>query len=120
MKFVSKETSIEGNPKEMLEKAIREGKTVGLWLDKYGEPVTVTLVPRSDHDDDVIRFHEEMSVPSWPICIAVRGRLLDNDGHPMLIGDLPKAIRAAERERTRFYTEREKEFGPSAWPRSAA
>jgi hypothetical protein len=117
MKFECLETQIEANAKETLEKAIREKRPAGLWLDKHGEQVTVTFAPQHPDEGDVsVRLQEAMSVPSFPIAVAVRGRLFSNDGDPMSIDDLPEAIKAAEDERTRFYTEREKEFGPSAWP----
>jgi hypothetical protein len=118
MKFVGKETRIEGNAKEVLEKAIRERKPVGLWLDQHGRQVTFTFARSGDSDNDAISLHEEMNVLSFPICVAVRGRLLDNDGDPISLDDLPRTIEAAEDKRTRFYTEGEMEFGRSAWPGS--
>jgi hypothetical protein len=102
--------------KEALEKAIEEKKPLNLWINKYGKVVGATLQqPEKTEEATFIRLAEEApSIPSFPVCVAVRGRLLTNEGDPMVIADLPKAIKAAESERARFYTEREKEFGPSA------
>jgi hypothetical protein len=121
MKFTTVETPIGAHAKEALEKAISERKPVGLWLNKYGEQITVTLDPGESDESDVIDLGLEMSGskmsgPSFPVCIAIRGRLVSDDGDPMSIADLGRAIKAAEAERIRFYTERAEAFGPSAWP----
>ena len=111
------EIKLEINAKELLEKAIANKTPLALFLDKYGEQVTVGLVPH-DPDSDAFRLIEEMGLfsPSFQICTAIDGMITNGDGYPISIGDLPKAIKAAEDERNRFYTEKEKQFGASAWP----
>ena len=92
--------------KEALEKAMQEKKPLNLWINKYGEVFGTSLQQAGTDEAIFIRLAEESDNPSFPVCVAVRGRLLTNDGDPMSIADLPKAIKAAE-ERVRFYTERE-------------
>lgn len=107
-KFVLKTTSLTSeSAKEALEKAMLEQKPLNLWINKYGEVVGTTLQQAGTDEAIFIRRTEESDNPSFPVCVAVRGRLLTKDGEPMSIADLPKAIKAAQ-ERVRFYTEREK------------
>ncbi len=103
--------------KKLLEKAIANKTPLALFLDKYGEQVTVGLAPRNP-ESDAFRLIEEMGLfsPSFQICTAIDGFLTNCDGYPISIEDLPKAIKAADDERNRFYTEKEKQFGASAWP----
>lgn len=117
---VERRPGSQAKVKEALEKAITEKKAVNLWLDMRGELVTMTFEPQSGGGDVFLAAQESTSAPSFPVCIAVRGRLLNQDGNPMSIEDLAKAIKAAEAKRDRFYTEREKRFGPSASPDKAA
>lgn len=112
------ETKVDANARKLLEKAITQRTPLVLFIDRYGEQVTVGLAP-SDPESDAFRLIEELSQfsPSFQICTAIDGFLTNWDGCPISIEDLPEAIRAAEDERTRFYTEREKQFGARAWPR---
>lgn len=103
---------------DALLKAILEKKPLSLWVSKNGDVVGITLQEAAG--DEAVALTDEADTPLFPVCAAIRGRLTGNDGDPMLMADLPKAIKAAEAERIRFYTEREKEFGPSAWPHRAA
>ena len=96
--------------KEALENAMQEAKPLNLWINKYGEVVGTTLQQAGTDEATFIRLAEESNNPSFPVCVAVRGRLLTNEGKPISIADLPKAIKAAEAKRVRFHTEREKEF----------
>jgi hypothetical protein len=121
-KVVLAETPLTlASAKEALEKAIQEKQPLNLWVNKHGDLIGVTFEHAGSDEAACIRLTQDAPLgPSFPVCIVVRGRLLTNDGDPMSIADLPKAIKAAEAERVRFYTEREKEFGPSAWPHGAA
>lgn len=112
-----KETKLDVNARKLVEKAITQRTPLALFLDKYGKQVTVGLAP-SDPESDAFRLIEELSLfsPSFQICTAIDGYLTNWDGFPISIEDLPKAIWAAEDERNRFYTEKEKQFGASAWP----
>src|ERR1039458_2044542 len=112
-----KETKLDVNARKLLEKAITQRTPLVLFLDKYGEQVTVGLAPH-DPESDAFRLIEQMSLfsPSFQICSSIDGFLTDRDGYPISIEDLPNAIKAAEDERTRFYTEKEKQFGARAWP----
>lgn len=96
-----------------LETAMRDKQPLSLWLDKHGNLVALRFT-----DGDVAE--SPSSKPAFPVCIAIKGRLLDNDGNPMSLNLLSKAVKTAEAERTRFYTEQENRFGPSAWPRNEA
>jgi len=111
------ETKLTINAQKRLEKAIANKTPLAVFFDRYGEQVTVGLVP-SDPESDAFRLIEEMGLfsPSFQICTAIDGDLTNCDGGPISIEDLPKAIKTAEDERTRFYTEREETFGASAWP----
>lgn len=111
------EIQLEVNAKKLLEEAIANKTPLALFLNKYGEQITVGLAP-SDPESDAFRLIEEMGLfsPSFQICTAIDGFLTNWDGDPISIEDLPKAIKAAEDERNRFYTEKEKQFGARAWP----
>jgi hypothetical protein len=115
LKLVGVETAVHGNPRKPLERAVTERKLCGLWVNKYGQLVTISLEPRQD-EDDLLRLMEEVSTPSFPVASAARGRLIDKDGNLVELDDLPRLIKDAKAERIRFYTEREKESGLSAWP----
>lgn len=111
------DTKLEVNAKKLLERAITQRTPLILFIDKYGEQVAVGLAP-SDPESDAFRLIDELSLfsPSFQICTTIDGFLTNWDGDPISIEDLPKAIKAAEDERNRFYTEKEKQFGARAWP----
>ena len=110
---------LEVNSKELLEKALTHRTPLALFLDSCGEQLTVGPAP-SDTESDAFRLDEAMTrfSPSFQICTAINGVLTNRGGDPISIDDLPNAIKDAEEERIRFYTEKEEDFGPSAWPGS--
>jgi hypothetical protein len=57
----------------------------------------------SQHGDAKTRRHQERWTP-------------DNDGQQLDFDTLPVAFKDAEDDRVRFYSEREQEYGASAWP----
>jgi hypothetical protein len=109
---MSKGTS-EAN--ELLKRAITNKTPAALYLNKHGEQATVEI-ERDNSEEDAFRLSQGMDSPSFEVCMALDGRLTDRSGDAISINELPRAIKDAQAERIRFYTEREKEFGPSAWP----
>ena len=98
-------------------------KPFALFLSKYGEQETGIFDEPDDAElDETDQFFDEAMCrpkPSFDVCTVREGRLIDNFGNPISLDDLPRLIKEAEDERVRFYREREKEFGPSAWPRGS-
>ena len=114
----------EPEVREQVEKAILNRTPFEVFLNNYGEQETLDLGPRdADEDeeaDDAERLLREMcpgtSRPTFDVCAVIDGRLVDPAGSSISLDDLPRLIKEVEDERVRFYSEREKRFGPSAWP----
>jgi hypothetical protein len=114
-------TQIEAKAKSELEKAILNRTPCEFFINRYGEQETLDVGRNPDPEldlDDAERLGEEFALyaPTFGVCCALKGELLGTDGNPVSFDDLPRLIEEAEDERVRFYSEREKEFGPSAWP----
>ena len=75
---------------------MQEKQPLNLWINQYSEVVGAAFQAAEGAQI------EAPSGPSFSVCVALRGRLLTNDGDPMSIADLPKTIKAAEAERVRF------------------
>jgi hypothetical protein len=104
--------------KKPIEYAFKKKAVLRLAVDRYGD-LAGWLLEKEDMDEaDVERMQDALlgNEPCFDVCWVRGSELLTDDFSPMSIDDLPKAIAAAKAERIRFYTEREKEFGPSAWP----
>lgn len=89
-----------------------------LAVDRYGELEGWRLLKEEMDEGDIERMQDALlgHEPNFDVCWVRQGELTTAYDEPMSLDDLPKAIAGAKAERIRFYTEREKEFGPSAWP----
>lgn len=105
--------------KTHVEAALRDKVVLRLAVDRYGEMEGWRLLKEEMDERDINRMQDALlgHEPNFDVCWVRDGKLerAYNDD-PMPLDDLPKAIAEAKAERIRFYTEREKEFGPSAWP----
>lgn len=109
--------------KRVLETA-NENQSLSVFLDRQGD---INHVSEPAFDDDTwIRLHEEARAvsggPFFQILSNSPNGLFTHDGQNIFSNDdetLSEAIKQADEERTRFYEEKEAEFGPTAWPLSA-
>ena len=104
---------------ERVEKAINGHEAVLLFVDRRGD-VDAVGVRDGVGDQDSVFFELAENAQSqgtyFPICTVVNGVIQDNSGDIVDIDELPGALKDAEAERVRFYSEREQEYGESAWP----
>lgn len=107
----------------MIEQHIDSNEPLLLFINRNGDldRVTVSSEKFSDEDDISAVFYEltesaTSDRPHFPICTVVNGLIQDNGGQVISLEHLPEAIVEAEQERIRFYSEREAEYGASAWP----
>jgi hypothetical protein len=111
----------EKNLKAQIEECNRSGEPTMFFVTKRGDVDAVSLRKEDAENEEVFaHLHEQAETPHFEICTvikgAVQGDLLDCDASRLNEEELEEAITSAEDERIRFYTEREKEFGESAWP----
>ncbi len=98
-----------------------------LFINRQGDIDSVSLRPgQHDSDDDgrdivmELLEHAGCSRPYFQICTVIDGVIQDQEGDVITIDDLQAAVRSAEQERIRFYSEREEIYGESAWPHQYA
>jgi hypothetical protein len=92
------------------------------FIDRQGNIDRVSLCPDRFEGTAVEDIHITLleaagcGRPCFPICTVVNGVLQDRSGDTIETEDLPALLKDAEDERIRFYSERAKEYGESAWP----
>ena len=110
-----KQPQLQTNPM-ILRSALAGKLNMIFFLDRHGEQTSVIL-PNNKSDGDALCLIEATFSPSFEICCILDGNLITNDGDPATLNEVPALIASAAAERVRFYTEREEEYGESAWPR---
>lgn len=105
---------------------VESKKPLLMFVDRHGDVDGVTLdrdeIDQQDLDEQGVYFRlmEEATFsrkPYFQICTVVGGVIRDQGGDAIELDDLPAALNTAEKERIRFYTEREEMYGAGAWPR---
>jgi hypothetical protein len=110
--------NVEVSCKATIEELIRKQLSGVFFLDNRGSQMFEEVGGGND-EAVVFAITETLShggSPRFEVCYVLDGRLR-HDGGVITMDDLPSLIEAAESERVRFYTEREAEYGESAWPR---
>lgn len=109
--------------KRRVETAVQErNKASMMFVNRYGD---VNEVSASNAPTEIQTVFEQLLekvdyCPYFIICTVVDGVIDNQIGDVISIDDLPIALKEAQDERIRFYSEREKEYGESAWPVSYA
>ena len=113
-------TNAEQTAEKKVLTAIRNKNNLILFLNRHGEQTSFEVAPTKDPESDAIRLEEAMlaySSPSFQICTIIDGFITDWYGDEISVEDLSETIKSAEEERNCFYTEKERIFGTTAWPR---
>ena len=105
-----------------INKALKDRGSIHLiYLSRFGEVDRCSRDIDDVDEPDYAALAEEALTPYFELCtIGVGGTIINTLGREIELGDadaLQDALDSAIAERTRFYTEREKVYGASAWPR---
>lgn len=99
-----------------------KGSIHRIYLNRFGEVERCRHEIEDVDEPDYVALQSEAPTPNFEICtVCVGGTIMDNLSDEIELGDndsLQAALDIAISERKRFYTERELEYGPSAWPMS--
>jgi hypothetical protein len=102
-----------------IERAVSGNDATLFFLDRHGDFDAVAIREGLYDEDSVyseLLTEANHQRPCFQICTVVNGVALDNSGEPFDFDDVPVAVKDAEDERIRFYSEREQVYGVNAWP----
>lgn len=115
------------NIAEAVQQALGSGKPTIFFVNRLGENDSLSLREDYTSDEDIfvaLQVQARYGGPYFEICSVVNGKVQASLIATSDIGldeeKLTRAVKAAQEERTRFYTEREERFGKAAWPRRIA